>query len=385
MLFVIALGLLILIAVLVHAVIPRLIERRLNGLSNPRPYGVSSGAAQLHQNLFIADMHADSLLFGRDLLRRGTTGHVDVPRLVEGNVALQVLTVVTLANATMNVDRNRRRDGITLLAVTSGWPPRTWSSLRARALYQAASFESTAVRSRGALSAIHSRAEMDLYLERRKSARGITAGVLGLEGAHALEGRLENLDVLFAAGFRLIGLTHFFDNEVGGSAHGEHQGGITEFGRKVVRRMEELHMTVDLAHASAKLMEDVLSMATRPVVVSHTGVRGTEDNNRNLTDAQLRAVAQTGGVIGIGFWRTATGGDDSRAIARAIRYAADVVGPDHVGLGSDFDGSVRQPFDATGVARITEALMDSGMSAADIAKVMGDNVLRVLGANLPPV
>ncbi len=366
-----------------HVMIPRLLERRLNGVYSHPPYTSSPNAARLHGRLFVADMHADSLLFGRDLLGRGTSGHVDIPRLIEGNVGLQVLTVVTLANATMNVDRNRRKDSITLLAVVAAWPPKTWGSLMERALHQARRFEATAVRSQGLFSAIRSRSEMDRYLERRSQVQGITAGILGLEGAHALEGRLENLDVLYGAGFRLIGLTHFFDNEVGGSAHGEDQGGLTEFGRTVVRRMEELSMTVDLAHASAQLMDDVLEVAARPVVVSHTGVRGTADNNRNLTDEQIRRVAQAGGVIGIGFWRTATGGDDRQAIARAIRYAVDLVGPDHVGLGSDFDGSVTEPFDATGLAQITEALMAGGMSDAEIGQVMGGNVLRVLRGNLP--
>ena len=114
----------------------------------------------------------------------------------------------------------------------------------------------------------------------------------------------------------------------------------------MVRRMEARGLLVDVAHASAATIADVLDLATHPVVASHTGVRGTCDNVRNLTDDQLRGIAATGGLIGIGFWDTATGGTDAASIARAIRYAADLVGVEHVALGSDFDGAVMVPLAA---------------------------------------
>ncbi len=177
--------------------------------------------------------------------------------------------------------------------------------------------------------------------------------------------------------------THFFDNEWGGSAHGTRKGGLTEEGRELIRRMEARGMIVDLAHASHATIDDVLAMTTRPVVVSHTGVRGTCDNTRNLGDEQLKRIAATGGVIGIGFWETATCGTDAAAIARAIRHAANVVGARHVALGSDFDGTVTTPFDATGVVTVTDALLASGFNEDEIALIMGGNVLRVLSETLP--
>src|SRR4029453_5614423 len=100
----------------------------------------------------------------------------------------------------------------------------------------------------------------------------------------------------------------------------------------------------------------LLALAPRPGVVSHTGVKGTCDNHRNLSDDQLKGIARTGGLIGIGFWQAATCGKDAAAIARAIKYTADLVGIDHVALGSDFDGAVPEPFDASGLAKITEGL-----------------------------
>lgn len=142
-------------------------------------------------------------------------------------------------------------------------------------------------------------------------------------------------------------------------------------------------MIVDVAHASGRTIDDVLAIATRPVFVSHSGVRGTCDNQRNLSDEQLKGIARTGGVIGIGFWDTAVCGKDARAIAKAIRYTANLIGTDHVGLGSDFDGAVVEPFDTTGLVQITDALITEGFTDEEIGKIMGRNVLRLLVQNLP--
>jgi microsomal dipeptidase-like Zn-dependent dipeptidase len=177
--------------------------------------------------------------------------------------------------------------------------------------------------------------------------------------------------------------SHFFDSEMGGSAHGIEKYGLTDQGREMIRRMEEKKMLVDIAHASAATIDDVLKIATRPVVVSHTGVRGTCDNQRNLSDEQLRAIAQTGGIVGIGFWDTAVCGESAEAIAKAIRHAANVVGANHVALGSDFDGAVRTPFDTSGEALITEALLNENFSEEEIAQIMGGNIIKLLGENLP--
>ena len=144
-------------------------------------------------------------------------------------------------------------------------------------------------------------------------------------------------------------------------------------------------MLVDLAHASARTVEDVLAMATRPVVVSHTGVRATCDNSRNLSDDQLRRIAATGGLVGIGYWETAVCGPDARAIARAIVHAVAVAGADHVGLGSDFDGAVSVPFDTTGLPLVVDGLLEAGLQPDEIAQVMGGNVVRLLAASLPEV
>jgi len=359
-------------------------ERRANTVVPRRPPAPSEAARRLHGRLFIADLHADTLLWDRDLLVRSRRGHVDVPRLVEGNVALQAFTVVTKTPRHLNIESNDdRSDDLTLLAMAERWPPATWFSLRERALHQARRLDRAAAASDGRLTVVRSRADLEAYRRRRETRAGITAGFLGLEGAHALEGDPAALDVLVQAGFRMVGLVHFFDNDFGGSAHGVAKGGLTAMGRDLVRRLEERKVLVDLAHASEHTVRDTLALATRPVVVSHTGVKGTCDNVRNLGDEALRGVARTGGLVGIGYWETAVCGTGGAAVARAVRHAADVMGVDHVALGSDFDGAVAQPFDTAGLLEVTDALLAAGFSEAEVGQIMGGNVLRLLTETLP--
>ncbi len=358
-------------------------ERRLNPVIVRPPYQVSDRARELHKKLFVADMHADSLLWNRDLNVDSDIAHVDVPKMLRGNVALQAFTVVTKTPRNMNIEQNDdSTDNIFLLTMAQRQPIENLFSLTKRALFQAKKLHEYAAGSQGKLVVIENKRDLAAYLERRKTAE-ITAGWLGIEGAHALDGKFENVDVLYDAGFRMMSPTHFFDNEIGGSAHGVTRGSLTELGNKVIKHMEEKGMLVDVAHASSKTIDDILAIAAKPVVVSHTGVKGTCNNQRNLTDDQLRRIAATGGVIGIGFWDTAVCGGDATAIARAIKYAVGIAGVDHVGLGSDYDGSVIAPFDASGEALVTEALITEGFSDDDIAKIMGGNVLKLLSANLP--
>ncbi len=365
-------------------VVPAQVEKSMNATLNAPPYEASERAKELHKRLLIADLHADTLLWNRDLLERGTRGHVDIPRLIEGNVALQAFTIVTKTPRGMNIENNDdSTDNVTLLAIAERWPIAAWSSLKERALYQARRLRDAANRSGGKFTLIESAGDLTAYLERRKQNPAITAGFLGVEGAHALDGDLANIDVLYDAGIRMMAPTHFFDNDIGGSAHGVNKGGLTDKGREMIKRMEAKHMIVDVAHASPRTIDDVLAIATRPVLVSHTGVKGTCDNTRNLSDAHIKAIAATGGVIGIGYWDTAVCGQDAKAIARAIRYATNIAGVEHVGLGSDFDGAIPAPFDTTGIVQITDALLEEGFSESEIEMIMGGNVLRVLKENLP--
>ena len=299
-------------------------------------------------------------------------------------MALQGFTIVTKFPWHVSLERNSAadRDIVTLLVFSQLWPRPTWTSLLQRALHQTAKLRAVDA-TRDDFYLIQSREDLARYRESRTRNPTVTAGFLGLEGAHALESDVGNVDVLFRAGVRMIAPTHFTDTDFGGSAHGEEKGGLTPLGQEMVKRMESLGVLLDLAHASGPTIDQATMMATKPVVISHTGVKGTCDNVRNLDDTRIREIAGTGGVVGIGFWETAVCGTDAAAIARAIRYVADLVGIDAVGLGSDFDGAVATPFDTTGYAVLIDALLAQGYGEGDIAKIMGENVARVLAAVLP--
>ena len=365
-------------------VAPAQIEKGMNKVYPRTPYQATTQALQLHKKLLIADMHSDSLLWDRNLLKRNSYGHVDFPRLIEGNVAVQAFTIVTKTPKNMNYSRNEATsDNITALAMIQLWPISTWGSLKERALYQARRLDRYTERSGGKFVLIKSAADLRNYRERRKNDANITAGFLGIEGAHALEGDLRNVDVFYDAGVRMMSPTHFFDNDIAASAHGVTHGGLTEKGKEMIRRMEAKHMILDLAHASPKAIDDALSLVKRPVVVSHTGVSGFCKSPRNLTDEQIRGIAKTGGVICIGYWDEAVCGTDVKAIARAIKYAVGVAGIEHVGLGSDYDGATTVPFDASGLVELTTALMVEGFKEPEIERIMGGNVIRLLEENLP--
>jgi membrane dipeptidase len=359
-------------------------ERRLNRVHDAPRGPVSEAAAALHATLRVVDLHADSLLWGRDLLVRGDRGHTDVPRMIEGRVALQVLAASVRVPRHPNYDRNEdTSDQVLLIALAKRWPPRTWTSPLARALHLADRANGLAARSGGRFRIVATRADLARYMEAHEADPGTAAGLLSIEGGAPLEGDAANLDRLAAAGFRMLSPAHLVDTPFAGSAHGADQHGLTAAGRDLVRRAEERGVLFDVAHASARTIDDVLGRATRPVVASHTGVRGVADNARNLSDAHLDGIAATGGIVGIGFWDTATGGSDAAAVARSVAYAVERIGADHVALGSDWDGAVSVPFDAANVVWLTAALLDAGLDEAAVRGVMGENVLRLLAAALP--
>lgn len=363
---------------------PGLVDQQINQVYSQAAKAPTATTQALHQRLWIADLHADSLLWQRNLNRDSQRGHVDFPRLQRGNVALQAFSVVTKTPRKMNIERNGSdTDNITALVVAQALPPATWNSLLARATYQADELRQQVARSNGKVRVIGSRAQLRSFIAAREKDPALLAGWLTLEGAHALEGKLDNLDTLYKAGFRMAAPTHFFDTELSGSQHGLKKGGLTPLGRQWLRDMEQRKMIVDLAHASPATIDDVLTMAKRPVMVSHTGVRGTCANGRNLSDAQLKRIAAQGGLVGIGFWNTAVCGKDVASIARAIKYTVKLIGAEHVAYGSDFDGAVTTAIDAAGLPRLTQALLDAGLSEAQIRRVAGENVRDFLLKNLP--
>jgi microsomal dipeptidase-like Zn-dependent dipeptidase len=247
-------------------------------------------------------------MWNRDLNDSASRGHMDLPRLQEGNVALQLFSSVTKTPKNQNYDGNGAdTDNVTLLTIAQLQPVKTWSSLTERSLYHAQKRDAAVAGSKGAIKAVD------------------TAG-----------------------------------------------------------QMEAKGMIIDIAHLSHKGVAEILAMATRPVVSSHGGVQATCNVNRNLTDDEVRGVAKTGGIIGIGYWDGALCDTSPRAAAKAMKHVRDLVGIQHVALGSDYDGATTVRFDTSQLVQVTQALMDEGFTAQEIRAVMGENALRVIRAGLVP-
>ncbi|MBH5321481.1 dipeptidase [Erythrobacter sp. JGD-13] len=348
---------------------------------------ITDEARELHATLTIVDLHSDTLMWARDPVERADRGHMDLPRLIDGNVALQVFSSVTKSPAGLNFDENSAdaRDNITLLAIGQLQPVSTWTSLLERSRWHASRLTRAANQAPDALRTIRSPEDIDALLEQRNATGRPIGGLFSVEGLHNLEGRAENLQRLYDDGMRMAGITHFFDNELAGSMHGEDKGGLTDFGREMVGEMERMGVIVDVAHCSHQCVAELITMARRPLVSSHGGVQATCPVNRNLTDDEIRGVAATGGVIGIGYFDGAVCDTSPQAIVAAMRHVADLVGVEHVALGSDYDGTVEVRFDTAQIVHVTQALIEDGFSEDEIRAIMGLNALRVIRAGIAPM
>ncbi len=222
---------------------------------------------------------------------------------------------------------------------------------------------------------------------RRLAAEGRVALLAGVENGQALEGRVESVARLHALGARYLTLTWMNSNELGDAAGGEPlHGGLTALGRDVVAEMGRVGMLVDLSHAARSTFDQALALARGPVVVSHaaTEVRGAHP--RNVSDEQIRAVAATGGLVGVAFMPRYLVPDDPGAadvgvIADHLERIAEVAGAAHAALGSDLDGVPSLPRGIAGVQDLPAVpgeLARRGWSEADLAAVLGGNWLRVL-------
>ena len=198
-----------------------------------------------------------------------------------------------------------------------------------------------------------------------------------LEGADGLEGSVENLRELHRRGLRLLQLMHFLDNEIGGNQTPPHDGrGLSDFGRALVREANRLGIIVDLAHANTQTIRDALDVSSQPMVFSHTGVKALHEADRYLSDDDIRAIAAQGGVIGI--WPAAALGTIAEMV-RHIDYVKQLVGVEHIGIGSDLRGmSYIDAFgeDANFLA-IVEGLIDAGYADEEIGLIMGGNFFRL--------
>ena len=215
--------------------------------------------------------------------------------------------------------------------------------------------------------------------------RGGIAGILGLEGAHPLLGRMENLETLIGRGIRYVTLTHFTSNEAAICATdmAPKFAGLSDFGRDVVDYLDAHHVIIDLAHVSEPSFIEAAKRTSNPVIVSHTGVRGVKDMWRNLSDDQIDAVADTGGVIGVILHSNFLGSERVAGLdawVDHVDYIVRRVGADHVAVGSDLDGAIVPPREFQDIAdmpQLTWALSRRGYTEDDIRKILGANALRV--------
>jgi len=367
--------------------LPILVDKNMNPVSDHPAFDVSEEALKLHETLFIGDWHADSHLWNRDLSKRYKRGHVDIPRLQEGNVALQMFTTVTKSPRGQNYEKNETSasDNITSLAVIQRWPIKTWSSLAERAIFQANKVHKLATNDVDNFMLIKSQADLNNFIQKRSSNKSFVGGLIGTEGSHALDGDLENVTRLYDEGFRMMSLHHFFDNRLGGSLHGISGQGLTNFGEKVVLEMEKLDIILDVSHSSENVVKDVLKISNRPIVVSHTGFYGHCPSPRNINDNLMEDIARKGGLIAIGYWDAAVCDNTPKSVAEAIHYGIKLVGAGHVALGSDFDGTINPGFDTAELVAITHELLELGIDDNSIRLVMGENMLNFLQENLPKI
>jgi membrane dipeptidase len=327
----------------------------------------SPEARALHERFPAIDLHADSLMWSRwlgydlaarhepPLPRAALGGHVDLPRMREGGIGAQFFGLVSLPIG--------QRRG--LAAVIEE---------------QIEALERTIARHPERLALVRTAEELEAA-----AAKGQLGALLGVEGAHALEGELATLERFANRGVRYLGLVHFSANEVCFPAYGrgrDDAAGLTPFGRDVVRACEELGVLVDLAHVNKKGFMEACAMATRPPIVSHTGVAGVQAHWRNIDDEQLRAVADLGGCVGIIFCPRFLGGDGLDPVVRHLRHVVDVCGEDAPALGSDWDGFIvptSELREASRLPLLTQALLESGLDERVVGKILRGNALRVLG------
>ena len=373
------------LCVLALSLLPTFLDKNMNPVSEHSTYLVSKKAQEMHKSLIVGDWHADSALWNRDLKKTHDYGHVDIPRLQKGNVALQMFTTVTKSPAGQNYEKNNSdsRDNITALAIVQRWPIKTWFSLYERALYQSNKIVSLAERDPENFMLIRSQNDLDIFLFKRESNSRLVGGLIGTEGSHALDGSIDNIENLYKNGFRMMSLQHFFDNRLGGSLHGTSGEGLTEFGIKAIKEMMRLDIIIDLSHSSQQVVKDVLEISDQPLVISHTGFNGHCKSPRNISDDLMKEISSRGGLIAVGFWDAAICDNTPKVVAEAINYGIKLIGADHVSLGSDFDGTIEPGFDTSELEAITHELIELGLREIEIKKVMGLNMLTFLQNNLP--
>lgn len=312
-------------------------------------------ALEFHKQIIVADCHCDTLLEtmnkGRRLYSYSEEGHVDLPRLQQGGVNLQFFAAF----------------------IETAYKP--FNALT-RSLELIDTFYREIDMCGGALVPGYNAKQIRKLLKEAK-----IAAVLGIEGGEALNGNLSVLHALYRLGVRFLGLTWNQRNQIAdGAGEGQTGGGLTKFGREVVREMNTLGMIIDLAHISEAGFWDVLAHSRDPVMVSHANCYMLRNHPRNLKDDQITALAKSGGILGLSFYPEFTG-DNIDEFLDHLDYVAALAGTEVIALGSDFDGIEKTAEgleDARCYPAITVKLFERGYTETEIKGIMGGNVLRLI-------
>ncbi len=344
----------------------------MTATSNESPH--FQRALALHRKHVVADLHVDTLLahdlLGYDMTKRHRcplpfsplVGHADIPRARDAGLSIWGLGLVCSPRPRPDVRFARIRRQMDYLHRVCEQRPKDIAVIRGR------------------------RSMNDILSSNRIGA------FCGIEGAHAVSGSLDRLREAHDMGVRYFTLAHFSDNEAASCAFGwgsrtRRRDGLTDFGRRLVDEVQRMGMVLDLAHVNKAGFMEACTRSERPVIVSHTGISGVKRSWRNIDDEQIEAVARTGGVVGVIFGpqflaRSPFASLD--AVVAHILHVVRVTGADHVAYGSDMDGWLttmpRGFADMADLPKVTALLLDAGLPEADVVKIMGGNVKRVLEA-----
>ena len=326
---------------------------------------------ELHREALVVDTHCDTLkclmpmfTLPRDsqwddrsdigMGVRSSLGHIDFPRLREGSVDCQIFAISSVRDRTRPYALRTAMEMIDIFySECAAYPDAV-----------------TPVTTHGGIV--------------EAAAEGKVAAMLSIEGADVIEGKVGMLGVFHRLGVRMVGLVHSLRNELAdGVADGRTGGGLSELGVEAVEELDRLGMLIDVSHLSDAGFWDLIDVAKGPVMASHSNARAVCDHPRNMTDDMIRAMADRGGVMGMNFAPGFV--HPTRATVKGvvdhIDHIVGLVGPDHVGLGSDFDGIPYTPEgleDVTKMPNITAELVGRGYSEEDVKKILGLNHLRLM-------
>lgn len=315
----------------------------------------------VHSHATMIDLHNDIIYkiaeYGNyHLGNLNTNNHTDIPRLIQGGVDIQFFALWVSNSTYPNNSYQRVLDYVAILNAELQANPNTIQLARTAS-------EALAI-----------------------NAAGKIAGVMAVEGGHTIENSIEKLVYLHQLGMRYMTITwnNSLDWAVSAEDSRSRTVGLSDLGKKIIRAMDSLGVIIDVSHTGIKTIEDILTTSKNPIIASHSGVRKLRDHYRNLYDDQIKAIAGSGGVIGIVFYPNFLAASGTRVdietVIKHIDYIVSLVGIDYVAIGSDFDGIERTPVGLENTSKfpnLTLALLKHGYTISDVEKVLGGNFLRV--------